>query len=1540
MRAQIARKIAGRFRVVRPLEQGGSANPSDLPARGARLLVEDEALHRPLLLTVLPSDSNCIETLRLMWQQKRVEGCDPSEFPLCWGRSQGLFYYACPYEERLDLTQIGPLPWKTFYPTLLNTLRDLAQLHRHGLVHAGLSASRLSLHNTHAPVSQTSPEHRPSWDDLRSCALAGRPAPSSTRQLAPPDFSPPELVDPTQVIDRRSDLYALARIVSTYCEKIPKKFERLFSRLEQADPKNRPADAEEVLEALGASLELTQPTVVDSVPLSFADELRHLEGLLAGLESAEGGARALLLQGGNAHEARHLLAELKWLAESRVFVTELLSPHEGVVAALGRIAHDSSAARIAHRPEGESLTEVLRARQMAEEERRPAVFLVGDVSALSVETRKHVEMLLRTADEEDHILLILWSDSELEIGDGAVKVRALTTSEKQSQTPHAGKSPSDPASSRPLPELSESALLFLGTLASLEATIELDALPTLSLRESASLEQEQWFTRSGSRVRLSHPGAGQNILARLEPSLARRCHLHAVEFYATKLQQTPAPGTRLRATWVRHLLLAQEASAEHEFLRFASQEEAELWQEAARTISEGSCSPKALILATLILSEAGKSKEAVSTLETRRKEFKTTEEKRLAKLAMARCYLNQRRANAALDELSALLNSKETAQAEVLDLASRSHVLRGEYEEARSAARQALSLSPSATLAARLHDTLGVAESYLGHTSEAREHLKESSRLHSSKRALARSASYRALVEYRAGNISGAARGYLEGYRLANQCGATDLIFYSIQNAATASHQRGDLGRALSAYRQALDMARALNNHAASRSIQANLAKLYVDCGLFERAETAALQLLKNKDRSQDLLTLGSAHEVRADVARLTGRVPDALSAYSQATEAYLQQGLSRELLEVRLHEALCLSDIKKKAHAEEALNEARALGSSLNAPDLNARLLLAEAELLLQAGKNEHALTLLVETEKKVANLGLRALLGECHSRLSEAALRAGTDWQHENYRRQATEIWEQVAATLPEHLLDAYWAHPLRRKLRTASSRQHASSDQLEHLLSLNRKLSAQLPGDEFYELALASALFLTGAERGAIMLLERGQLQIVAGFSDDAFAISVGERAAAEQKPILIADASEDYRFLGELTRPHATLRSVLAVPILARSGAVGVIYVDHRMRSGVFRMNDAELLSGLCDQISIAQAHARLGARLETQERELKTQRIRIEALLHGRPQQEATDPLPSQLDRQDYGELVGRSVAMRKVFSTLDRVADTPVPILLSGESGTGKELIARAIHQRSRPTGPLVSINCGALPESLLEAELFGVRRGAFTGASEDRVGLLASASGGTVFLDELGEMPQPMQVKLLRALQEHEVTPVGGREPRRIDIRLLCATNRNLRTEVKEGRFREDLYYRVGVMEIDIPPLRERLEDLPALAEHLLARIFESTGAAKRLSPAALRRLLEFDFPGNVRQLENMLTKAALLSEGDVISPKDLPNERRDKASAASDRDEFQRREAQQMLTMLRNSRWNVSQAARSLGIPRASFYRKMERYGIGPGS
>jgi Nif-specific regulatory protein len=430
------------------------------------------------------------------------------------------------------------------------------------------------------------------------------------------------------------------------------------------------------------------------------------------------------------------------------------------------------------------------------------------------------------------------------------------------------------------------------------------------------------------------------------------------------------------------------------------------------------------------------------------------------------------------------------------------------------------------------------------------------------------------------------------------------------------------------------------------------------------------------------------------------------------------------------------------------------------------------------------------------------------------------------------------------------------------------------------------------------------------------------------------SVFRKVVAERAAVIAADAPAEVAQTESMM--GAQIRSTLAVPFWRGHEILGVLQLDNRESTGVFTSADLELMTVLAHHASLAVANARLVKRLRAAEDRLKKEN----AFLKGREESRRTGGRGTQ-------EIVGQSSPMRALGAQIDKVADTKVTVLVEGETGVGKELIAAAVHYRSRRRDKLfVAANCAAVPENLLESELFGHKKGAFTGAHEEKKGLFEIADGGTLFLDEVTEMPLALQSKLLRALQEGEIRPIGATAEKRVNVRIVAATNRNLEKEVAEGRFREDLYYRLKVFPVRVPPLRERREDIPLLAGYFLARYSTELGrSAAGFSQQAMELLQGYDWPGNVRELQNEVQRLVIqVEEGGFVTP-DLLSPRirqvegvieRVRPTKGTLKEMMDQLERWLLIEALREHQNNKTACAKSLGITREGLHKKLRAYGL----
>jgi transcriptional regulator with GAF, ATPase, and Fis domain len=441
------------------------------------------------------------------------------------------------------------------------------------------------------------------------------------------------------------------------------------------------------------------------------------------------------------------------------------------------------------------------------------------------------------------------------------------------------------------------------------------------------------------------------------------------------------------------------------------------------------------------------------------------------------------------------------------------------------------------------------------------------------------------------------------------------------------------------------------------------------------------------------------------------------------------------------------------------------------------------------------------------------------------------------------------------------------------------------LEALIRVARWMASEKDPDRLLNLIIRQSAELSGAEAGIVLLEEgKGKMSPKASVNlslDDSLVQMSGgiaQQVVGSGELVLIGDALGDQRFRVYESVIDLHLQSILALPIRSQNGLVGVLALIHRHRNNAFAGVSLELMQAFADQAGMALENARLVKHLEEAGRKLAEDLDAAEEELRLARRQLTESSL---LKRFAEEKLISRNPKMEELFGIVERIRDTDLSVFVNGESGTGKELIARSLHRKSRRAkAPFMAVNCAALPAHLIESELFGYKAGAFTGAVRDKKGLIEEAGGGTLFLDEIGELEINLQAKLLRVLEEKEITRVGDTRPIPVNFRLISASHKNLKEQISLGRFREDLYYRVCEIELKLPPLRERKEDIPLLAQEFIDRYLEGQKEKAKVHPGRdfLKILLENPWPGNVRELENVIRVATALRKGAVLHFGDLP--------------------------------------------------------------
>jgi transcriptional regulator with GAF, ATPase, and Fis domain len=872
------------------------------------------------------------------------------------------------------------------------------------------------------------------------------------------------------------------------------------------------------------------------------------------------------------------------------------------------------------------------------------------------------------------------------------------------------------------------------------------------------------------------------------------------------------------------------------------------------------------------------------------------------------------------------------------------------------------------------------------------------------------------LVLQRADRGEPARTAYERAARAAERASDAGTLAMVQLNLAGLLKIQGDIAGSLELFEAAVDMGRRSGRRSTVRQALLSLANTDLYLGRLARARASIEALDEQREQLPEVLKpqlLG----LRAELHERQGQLDRAVTLFDARAEANEKLGQGVDAAEAWLEGTLAAVRTGKAELAVLRRRLTRSREALGEAPAHKALLLLATARVAELAGDEREARSVFDAAIEAAREAGQKEWIWRALEARAELEEQGGQPLLARRDREEALAVLEDIGARLPRDLREVYWNDPRRRQLRasvpgavatattelvpwlppkavgvraatTLTSRSNATSQlvtPLEHklarILEVNSELAREIDLARLTARITDHAVDLARAERGFVLLRDADGVLVVhtsrTRGADEAhaeFSRSIAEEVMTTREPIVAVNARNDERVGAYASVHQMMLESVACVPILAPgSEAIGALYLETRLKRGSHFERELPTLRAFADQVAIALESARLirenrerAEELARANAGLEEARVRLEEALGDRTQElrrtrrRLRDARETLYGHFGYHGLVGTSAAMRRVYALIDRLKETDVPVLITGESGTGKEMVARAIHASSpRSKAKFLGVNCGAIPENLLESELFGHVKGAFTGADRDRKGLFRECDQGSILLDEIGETPKKMQASLLRVLQEHTVRSVGGTAEEAVDVRVLFATNRNLEELVRAGDFREDLYYRIHVVEVRLPALRERIEDVPQLVDHFFG-IFAARYKREKgtLSRDALRRLSDYEWPGNVRQLENVLLNAWVMSEGPELLAEDieLPDgwaprpepgaPARSEASRAREHaqspprkgtvSEHRREERERILDALRSCNWNRVKAAEVSGIPRRTFYRRLREYGI----
>ncbi len=1154
-----------------------------------------------------------------------------------------------------------------------------------------------------------------------------------------------------------------------------------------------------------------------------------------------------------------------------------------------------------------------------------------------------------------------------------------------------------------LDEPPRSVLEAIAVLARPAAESDVAVVAALDEEKAASalirLEIDGWLRRAASGWHMSSEPMAREVLSAADPERKRRYHeraisvepdeakvlLHAAR--AGDLARVRAKGTKIASALRRlgalhaaqELLLAMREALEGE------EEAAEVSLDLGRVcLARGEFALAETYLTPLIDSEdAALRREALVSL-GRLISIK-------GRLGTAVEYLNR-----ALD-----ISANPSEEARVLSELADVTFKQGHMAETIEFCQTGLSKSPRGhRVRADLHGVLAKAAVKEGRHDDAKSHAEEAeadARLAGDQRSIALAIGILAWVHQRAGNLGKAVAELERAVALNRDFGDLPRLMRDQLVLGDLNLWLENWAEALRYYEQAVRLVRTVDNPVLALNVQNNFGLALTKVGCFERAQLVLGQVEESAaEQEQEEQRLWSlCHQ--GVLATSRNELDEAIAKFETARTGFQRLGRTAVVCEIELELAGCLlwrNTPGDLAEARRFIEQAAGREREEEGRQFEECLQLQRGTLLVLEDRFEEGIGILDSLCETATEKGPLDFAWRAHLAAAKGFLHKETTFMARRRLRAAEDILLKLSSGLSrEHKL-AFWQDARRAEVRglinelssssafpsTQQQAQEAGTGTLDgeakalyRVLEFNKQLLADHDLPHLLESILDAAIELTGAERGLVLMAtdesEEEALEVRAaramrqsGGNDphDAFSRSIAESVFLDGEPVITVDAMSDNRFNEFLSIHELKLKSVVCLPVSYRGRSLGVLYLENRLRRGRFGSADLRVLSAFADQVAIAITQTQLISEARQREQELEKARRDLKEAYEKQIEdlserdsdlkrtRERLERVQKQLDGEgDYHGVIGTSQGMTKVFSLIERVKDLNVPVVFTGESGTGKDLLARVMHEQSAlGSGPYVVANCGSIPETLVESTLFGHTQGAFSGADSERPGLLQAADGGTLYLDELGDMSGRMQVDLLRVLQEGTFTPLGSSKTIAVNVRILASSRVPLEKLAEAGALRRDLLYRLQVVTVDIPPLRERKDDILLLARRIIDRESNQFNQPRRtLSGAAGAALISHPWPGNVRELEQMLRRAIAIGEDEgPIQPDELflsdqPSFLRPAAASAAmapEREEAVGDEEARIIEALERYKWNRTRAAEELGIPRRTFYRKIDKMGL----